>query len=236
MLNYGIEIAKQGYDVLSLYYFGQIGLPKYLENVELSYAASILEYIDKIGMDSQNINIVTFSRGTEFALLMSIYFKRDCNLILFSPSAYLFSSFKGKSSWIVNGLPLSSISFSWLTNLKRILNKNKPLVDSFNEEINKQDNISNYCIKSDMLLGNVVLFTGDEDLIWPSYDMAVQLERKSKNCHSITTYNFSGAGHTFTSDITDGGNLDGNLYAHIKSMEILKSSLNEWNMTIEKNK
>lgn len=226
--NMGFEIAQKGYNVLSLYYYGKPNLPHSLNKIDISFFDEIIFYIKENINPSSSITIVGASRGAELALLLATQYKQVSNVVLFSPSAFIFSGTDKSSAWTIDGEELPHITFSFRTVAQRLFNRKLPLVNSFRSELKHSKNYKKSKLDVSKFTGNILMFAGVEDLTWPSADMGKIIESDSISAASTELHTFENAGHTFSNVHYDGGDSDGNLYAFYTSQKILQKKLKIW--------
>ncbi|EXJ23885.1 Acyl-CoA thioesterase 1 [Alkalibacterium sp. AK22] len=224
----GHDLALKGYKVLSLYYFNKPELSKTLDKVDLSFFAEVLTYIDHIFPESESVTVVGASRGAELALLLAKEFSEVSNVILYSPSAFMFAGTKRASAWVINGHEAPYINFSIRTLCHRLLNRNLALVASFNRELKHSKKINQTLIDISSFEGNILMFAGDDDLTWPSVEMGQTIKHQAVSARSVELYIFKEAGHTFSTENYDGGTTDGNSFAFYNSLETVDMRMKEW--------
>lgn len=228
MLYKGIELAEEGFEVFSLYYFGRVGLASSLDLVELSFIEEVFDYINYLKIDASVLTILAASRGTELALLIAKHYQLNANLVLYSPSAYVFIGDNNHSAWQLNGAPFSFIHFSEETIQQRKKDVSLPLITSFEEELKNETDILEKKIDVSRLTGNILLFVGEMDTIWPSFSMAKKIKEDAYSAQSCQLYSFKEAGHVFSNHSFDGGTYDGNDYASYRSQQLLRDYLTVW--------
>jgi len=103
-------LASHGYPVLDVAYFHADGLPAELRNIPLEYFASAAQWLDKQpGVDPAHVIVMSASRGTEAALLLSDHFPALLHgAVLFAPGAAVSDSFPRPdgSAWTYRGQPV----------------------------------------------------------------------------------------------------------------------------------
>lgn len=224
-INMGKSIADLGYRVLSLYYFGRPHLSRGLDLIDLNFFQDVLSFINKLENKSP-ITLVGASRGAEMSLILTNYFPEINNLILFSPSSFVFPGNKNRSAWTYNGNEIQATHFSTKSKIKKIIHRNLSWPDFFRKEFktNKQAisiDISNFS-------GNLLTFSGSDDQVWHSAEMARLIEKASIKAQSVSCYEFEEAGHIFSNGLNNGGTFDGNAFAFYKSIQIMDKSLETW--------
>lgn len=229
-------LANNGFETLALYYFGQASQNKVLDRIWLEFFEGVLEYIG----DERLITIVGGSRGAELALLLSTYYDEIDNLVLYSPSAYVFQGArmdKVSSSWTYGGSELDFISRQNISKFDLLRLKCENLLGMpynsklfLSSTVKNTENLERCRIKSENTNANIILFYGDDDGIWDSKGMGAVIEEYAKN---VIVYEYEGVGHDFMGPsqfygILNGGVTEKNLKAYLDSNEKLLEQLGEW--------
>ncbi len=180
-------LASEGFDVYALYYFGQDNQTLILRNVEISMFEDMLKYIKSENSAVKKVNIVGFSRGTEFALLIAKYYPSDVsNVALFAPSAYMWPSYGAddEPAWAYKGesLPyLDSLKY-WTKEHRKQFEEDrsagKPSIMKwyFIDTLDNTPNLNDYLILKEPIDVNIIAFAGDDDMMWPAARMAKEIK------------------------------------------------------------
>ena len=229
-------LANRGYEVLALYYFGEKNVSKTLSEIPLEFFADVLDYIE----EDEALTILGSSRGAELGLLLSSYYDEIDNLVLYSPSAYVFpgNSFGEETyAWTYDGVGLpyvdsNNISSFVFMKLKLAEFLNAPFENRifFDSALKNTENLEDYRIKAENTSAEILVFSGTDDGIWNSSGMARLIEEHGSN---VTVYDYKNAGHVFLAQrvyegILIGGNPRDNLEAYIDSNKILLENLAKW--------
>ena len=202
-LNYGEQwanvLVKEGFGVMALAYFGVEHLNKQLIDVPLEYFQAALDTLkSKQGVDTNNIIIISISKGTEPALLLASTNKSVKLVIAASPSHVVWQGIDREnfssvsSSWSKENKPIPFVAFDYSKGYYPIINfylgaLEKPIADEAFIYIEKSS-------------ARLVLLSGGQDQIWPSSIMAksIQNRLKSKKLDAnVILYDFPTAGHGF---------------------------------------
>lgn len=229
-LELSYQLASFGYRVLALYYFGEYGLPQTLDTISIDFFEEVLEYIGI--SEAQDLTLVATSRGTELSQLLAAHYPEIKNLVLFAPASYYFSGMNQEHAWLVGEKAIPSIEFSPRVQLKFESNQYDSLAEAFMEELKSRENLASYETAIHHFTGNLLLFSGEEDHVWPSLIMAQQIEQRAIKAKSIQGYAYPNAGHSF-SFFDEGGTKTGNGFAYLDSLEKLHDSLKRWYDQIE---
>lgn len=234
----GIEIAQNGYEVVSLFYFGQENQPETLNNVPLEFFGEFLEYADKNNIDTSVITLIGGSKGAELSLVLSNYYDEIDNMVLFSPSTYVFqgSEFEeNKSSWTWNDeeLPFISLynsSFEPVMDMVSAVILNYPIsyCQIYETAIENTENPDESKIDISEFDGDILVFSGSDDAMWDSATMTEELYDMNKD--NVKFYIYENVGHVFDAvthayGIEFGGEKDNNLKAKEDSDSKLYSFL-----------
>ena len=211
-LDFSYQLASEGFHVLALFYFGQPYLAPTLDNVELDFFDDCLAYLGK-----KEISLIGFSRGTELAQLLAHNYKEIINLILFSPSNYFFCGENNGSSWQFAEEKMPYIHFSPRVRLKAFLKRYSCLRDAYLDELTKREELKSFETPIATFKGQLLLFSGEDDFLWPSQIMAHDLGKRAILAKSVKHTCYANAGHSFTF-FDDGGSRDGNSFAYLDSM------------------
>jgi len=112
-------LASHGFNVLSLPYFGEKGLPPQLSEVPLEYFERVFTWLSKNPITAgKEIQLFGMSKGGESALVLASRYPFIRKVALFSPHAYCFQgiAFKSVSSWTYGGksLPFIRLKNRWV--------------------------------------------------------------------------------------------------------------------------
>lgn len=233
------QLCEEGYEVLSLYFFGKENQNKKIENIDISFFDEILEYLSENSIDSSLITVIGFSKGAELTLLLTQYYNQIDNIVLYSPTAYVYQGeFNGNSPWKFKGKSMKFFKY----NDASLKSKIKPYIcsifkcpasyinifESLSKNVGENDN---RWIYKNKICGNILIFSGEDDQVWASVNDTKKL--KKYDPEHIEAYIFKDAGHIFSdlkylSNMKLGGNKVGNLKAKKESDEILIKKLNNW--------
>lgn len=235
-----LECVKQGYEVISFYFFGRLYQTDYLSEVPIEYFSKILNYAKENCQSTETITVIASSKGAEYALNLQNYYPQINNLVLFSPSSHNFQGLTENdvSSWVYNNENLPYISFknqSIMARLDNFMSEffhcNFSYKSKYSSSLKNADNAEEARIKTDNFKGNMLLFAGTADKYWDSAKMAQTIYDNHKDNTEI--YLYEGVGHDFIKGNSLkgyklGGTIDKNRNAYKESTEIMMKSINEW--------
>lgn len=246
------QLADDGYDVLSLFFFGQPNQKPTLANVPLEQFDEVADYIDEHVENSSDtadgtrdpVTVIGTSKGAEFAELLAARGYPVDNVVAFAPAHYSYSGLdfaRGQElpSFTDRGETVEYASFreaSISAGAKMMWDmatsypvSYRPTYES--AAANAGDNAR---IDLSGFGGNVLLFGGEDDQMWQSADAARALAEQGGN---IEVHTYPDAGHAFFPNADDvpngwqimlGGTVEGNRAAHDDAEKILRERLAQW--------
>ncbi len=196
----GVTFTSQGYAVLSLAYFAEMGLPQTLEEVPLEYFDKAVDWLKKQpGINPKAIGVVGGSRGSEAALLLASRNEDVRAVMAFAPSGIVWQGLDFDDvanmgpAWTAGGKPLPFVipdPASYRPNASM-----KPMFDKVLSEADKRPET---LIPVEKISGPILLLSGTADALWPSADMAERIVKRLKDKgfeHSVQHLSYEGAGH-----------------------------------------
>lgn len=241
-------LADQGYEVLSLFYFGMDNQTPDLVHVPLEFFEEVLAYIDDHIEDGEAITLYGSSKGAELALNLATYYPQVDHLVLWSPAAWNYMGLSNDfsqemmSSWTYGGEEVAYIDMT-KGNIGDGLNLildfvlNRPVnYRAGYESATLNDPYSEAArIKVEQTNADILIFAGGDDQLWHS-DLSAQTI-KEKRPENTEVHLYEEAGHIFELDryltvggltIELGGQLEANQQAAQASREILLDRLSQW--------
>ncbi|WKK62022.1 acyl-CoA thioester hydrolase/BAAT C-terminal domain-containing protein [Corynebacterium sp. P3-F1] len=239
-------LADDGYEVLSLFFFGQPNQAPSLANVPLDQFDEVRDYIKENAEDEGPVTVIGTSKGAEFAELLAAKGFAVDNVVAFAPGHYSysgldFSSGEDLPSFTSRGKPVEWASFRkasitagakvmWDMATKYPVSYRSTYESAAkNSDDSARINLSNFD-------GNVLLFGGEDDQMWQSDVAARALAEQGGN---IEAHVYPRAGHIFAYfpnseempngwQIMFGGTAEGNRAAHDDTERILRERLAQW--------
>lgn len=241
------ELYQDGYEVLSLFFFGQPNQAPTLANVPLDQFTEVSEYIDE-HVGEGPVTVIGASKGAEFALLLAQHGFDVDNVVAFAPAHYSYSGLDfsdgmSSPSFTLHGQDIPYASFrdgNWLTGWKvgvqAMTNYPVSYREMYEQAAAAAEEKGNTAARIDLgnYTGNVVLFAGQADRMWQSEVAALEVASTSK---SSEHHSYPDAGHVFfpnAGELGDGwqlmlgGTVEGNRAAHEDSERILRAKLESW--------
>lgn len=200
---YAAVLSNMGYNTLAVSYFSFRGLnklPRNLLNIDMKYFNSVLNWVKKNNKNLP-IGVMGLSKGAELALLLGTEFKKAINAIIaLSPSSHIFEGVylgenRGVSSWSSNDKELSFIKYPKKSKFSLFMEPGY-LYDVHHNglAISTLKELEEARIKVEKIECPTLLVTGEEDLTWPSKNMAETIIKKNDNINWI---NYPKVGHIF---------------------------------------
>lgn len=107
----GALLASHGYPTLSLGYFGEPGLPRYLQDIPLEYFERALHWLaSQPSVDPNRITVIGVSRGGEAALLVAATYPDLVHgVVACTTASHVLGAFPPPATgaaWTINGNPI----------------------------------------------------------------------------------------------------------------------------------
>jgi Dipeptidyl aminopeptidases/acylaminoacyl-peptidases len=200
-------LATYSYVVLALAYLGIDPLPRQLQEVPLEYFTKAIEWLRASDVIAhQKIVVVGVSKGAELALLLGATFSEIAAVEGYAPSAYVYQGLGESvtSSWSYCGQPLPFVAYEpapvFEAYEKRQLVQGAPIAyrKLYLETLQHTDELTPATIPIERIQGPVLLFSGEDDQMWPGTLFAEQVEqrlRKHKHPYWHQHVSYANAGH-----------------------------------------
>lgn len=243
LYNQSLKLAQSGNEVVALYYFGSPNMPELLDQVPIDFYQEFLTYCKTNCASQSPQTIVGYSKGTELAQLLATKYSSIENLVLYSPSHYVYQGLDQQnpaSSWTMNGQDLPYISThgadpgdigSMFGNM--LVNSPVSFRSLYQSALKNASNKDEAKIPVASSLKHVVMFVGGKDMLWPSDVMASEIKAAAGGRAEVYTY--ENAGHTFAgpgyNGITmtmTGGTSEANNAAKDASDKLLVEKISQW--------
>lgn len=241
------RLSQDGYEVLSLFFFGMKNQQRELVRVPLEFFQEVLAYCEGNVEDDSVITVYGASKGAELALNLAVRYSEINNIILVAPAEFSymglsFSNREMQSSWTWEGIEVPFIDMAKgdaMEGIKMMFDMitGAPVAyrGSYESAAKGDPNREEARIKVENTDANILLIAGTDDLMWQS-DIAAEsiYKQRSENTEKLI---YEGAGHIFFQDryfnngsmvLVLGGNLETNEEAGRESNIILLERLEEW--------
>lgn len=240
-------LASRGFNVLSLPFHGEAGLPNQLSMIPLEYFERAFDWLAKNPITRcKDLWILGMSKGAEASLILASQNPAITRMVLWAPHAYCFNgiAFKNESSWSYEGTPIPYIRLKnrWLVkNMLDCMMKNKPFgyTSTYRKGLAMATNREAARIKVEKMNTDVMMFTSKDCNMWNTFDgcleiMATLDENHYGHEYDLTVYEDAGepyyipyvipAGETSAKllprlVLSTGGTLKGNAFARADSWE-----------------
>ncbi len=239
-------LASHGYITLALAYFREEGLPKDLCNIPVETVKEGIEFLKGLPeVNKERIGIFGGSKGAELALLSASLFPEIKAVVAYVPSHVVWAGMRGfmgvnESSWTFDGKPLPFVPYTITPEFIEVFRSGKSLRIGllYESSLKNKDAVEKALIAVEKINGTVLLISGKDDHLWPSYQMAEEIMNRLKqfnHSHPSQHLSYDNAGHvigfSFTSvlnsvkfgNIDMGGTIEGNAFAILDSIpKVLK--------------
>lgn len=174
----GKAVAREGYGVLSLAYFGADGLPANLQEIPLEYFDQALVWLAAQPLaDSRRIGIYGISVGGETALLVASRHPEIKAVIAAVPSSFVWQGINMhdftsvKSTYSLNGKPVSYVPYDNKAAFTSVL-------DLYQRSLAQPDIPAAAAIPVERIGGAILLLSSKDDRLWPSTMMSDQVIKR----------------------------------------------------------
>jgi len=240
-------LASHGFNVLSLPFFGEKGLPTQLSRIPLEYFDRVFAWLANHPLTGgKEVWLLGMSKGAELALILASRYPSITRVALWAPHAYCFQgiAYKNESSWTYagNDLPYIRLRNRWV--FARLLGsfiKNEPFefASIYKKGISLAQNKESARIKVEDAQADLLLFASKQCGMWNTYDGSVQILdtlRRNSYPHHYDLIVYEGAGEPYLVPyvipasessakiaprlvLSMGGTLKGNAHARADSWE-----------------
>lgn len=240
-------LASHGFNVLSVPFFGEKGLPAQLSRIPLEYFERVFTWLRNHPLTAgKEIQILGMSKGAEVALILASRYPFITKVALWAPHAYCFQgiAFKNESSWSYKGqdLPYIHLRNRWVyASMLSGFIKNKPFefASIYKKGVAVAQNKDTARIKVEDAHADMLLVTSKDCGMWNTYDGCIEIMSTLQKHNYPYTYdlvNYENAGepylvpHVFPAGenslkmaprlmLSMGGSLEGNARARADSWE-----------------
>lgn len=195
-------LVQDGYDVLSIAYFGKQGLPKNIEHIPLEYLEKVISIVKK-KYTFRKMVLLGISKGAEYTLTFASYYHLVDGIICYSPSSFVLPNHVGlkenenqKSSWVFNDTEVPFAELRHFSDKAGIVTYKNYIQPILNDSIQ----LKKSRIKVENIRCNLLLLSGEDDLVWPSAQMGELIKSKIEESNSninVEHISFKNCGHQF---------------------------------------
>lgn len=202
------EFVKKQYVGLSLPYIGNKALPELPEEIDLEYFEKAIKWLMlQPEVEPKKIIVMGASRNAELALLIASTFPKLINgVVAYSPSSVSWSntvlpynSNEIKASWKYKGVDVPYVP---MTKIEGNNSDKIETLDYWKSGLKKTEYLAKAMIKVEKINGPILLFSGNDDAVWPSSIMADMIEQRlidSNFKFPIENIKYKNAGHLISS-------------------------------------
>ncbi len=192
---------------LSIPYSGSIGLPELPEEIELKYFENAIHWLIKQpAVDPNKIVVMGASKNAELALIIASTFQELVSgVIAYAPSSVSWSntvlpynSDELKASWKYKGIDIPYIPMDKIKgNQSNTIN----MLEYWENGLKKTDFVEEAVIKVEQINGPILLFSGNDDKVWPASKMADMIEKRLEANgfkYAFQNLKYNNAGHSIS--------------------------------------
>ena len=188
------SLIKNGYNVVTVAYFGLEGINPNLNKVNInSFEKAINKYKTYPNVDDRKIVFIGISKGAELSLLLASIYPEIHTVVAMVPSNVVFQAsnitLSQDSSWLYDGEEVPFVPyprFSWNT-IKGVFSGDN-FRDMHIEALENTQAVKKAKIKVENINGNIYLLSAKYDNIWPSTEMSNDMMNRLKNKNFSHTY------------------------------------------------
>lgn len=190
-------IAAKGFSSAAISYFGGEYQFKSLKNIPLELIDSSRAYIERQIGKYEQVYLMGTSRGAELALLYASYRDDIDGVFAIAPSSYVFQGLESTPipAWTLNEETIPYLAVGGdeteVDDNGRILLLNKFLASVENADSTTEIEVEN-------IKGDILLFSGQDDQLWPASMMADKIENRLELKgfpYQVYNYQYEHAGH-----------------------------------------
>ena len=203
-------IAASGRSALAVAYFdwrGENGLPTNLSEIPLEVFSTALDRLkEHPQVLTDDLSIVSFSKGTEAALLLATERSDIRKVVAYVSSAYVWESARMsveeevKSSWTWRGEPLPFARFDADESFYETFDKTK--LRAFHKRALEDEEVRRRArIPVEKSEASILLLSGEEDSLWPSSSMSETIVKRFEEvggASQVEHLSFEDVGHSFS--------------------------------------
>lgn len=213
------ELSKKGYPCLGVAYFKTKNTPKNLSEIPLEYFKQAIDaYLNRPEIKGKKLVLIGRSKGGELVLLLASKYSEIKGVIAVVPSHVIWQginadwSAANSSSWSYQGEPLPYVPYD--------LSSEKGFVELYELSLQQKEYIEKATIPVEDIKGPVIIFSGEEDTMWPATFMGNKVIERLKENNFPYWYRhdiYENAGHVFDPNrLNRGGTEEGNKKAKIE--------------------
>lgn len=235
-------LAREGHEVLSLFYFGQPDQPEVLNRVPVETASLAIDWAEANADASDPVTLVGTSKGAELAALLPTYEDRVDNVVLFAPVDHVAQGLDQRdtaSSWTHQGVEIPYAGYADSRDIGPLISMTAAMVFGYPmhlrpiyEAMLSGQEVDDKRIDLTRVPGEVLIFAGGDDQMWPADSSARRFAESRPDRTEVHIY--PDAGHVFdvpgayAGAMRMGGSAEANAAARADSDRILVDRLADW--------
>jgi dienelactone hydrolase len=204
-------LASHGYAALALGYFRMPGLPQGLVNIPLEYFENAIRWMrGHAWLGDGFLAVIGVSRGGELALLLGATFPEVNAVVACVPSGVLVGPFgpsepgdkRSRAAWTRHGAPLPYLEQNNRTGDMSVIDRSARDVAGsplFLTWLRDPAAVQRSTIPVERIKGPVLLISGKDDAMWPSFVLAEMARRRLEEFQHPFPFAhlaYDGAGHS----------------------------------------
>jgi dienelactone hydrolase len=205
--NLAQALAAQGIPALAVAYFNYAGLPSKLQRIALEYFERPIAWL-RSQAESRNLQLAILgrSRGAELALQLASVYDDFKSVIAISPSHVRWGAPGGRAgAWTHAGRDLPFVQSRTEPAPQPSPTKHDgvdffPLRAHFEHDLADNPSLPEAVIPVERIAGDLLLFAGQDDQLWPSDVSADEIERRARShgfAHELHNVQYPNVGHDF---------------------------------------
>lgn len=169
----------QGYNVLTLAYFGTPTTPARLDRIDLgALHRAARETMDRPELQSRCLIALGGSKGAELSLALAAHFEDIDAVVAMSPADTVFPAHTEAmttSSWSIDGQPLPFAPMPWAA-LPDLIRGD---IGAVMARMRAQPEAATARIRTEKIEAPVLLIASEQDEMWPALSMAREIEARA---------------------------------------------------------
>jgi hypothetical protein len=240
-------LASHGFNVLSVPFFGEKGLPTRLSRVPVEFFEKAIAWLENHPLTAgKDVQVLGMSKGAEAALILASRNPQIKRMVVWAPHAYCFNgiAYKNESSWTYQGqeLPFIRIKNRWvISEMLACMVQNKPFryTTVFKKSLALAQNKAAARIRVEDIQADLLMVTGTDCGMWNTYEGSLEIMETLRECgypHSYELVVYEDAGEPYLVPyvvpagintmklaprlvLTTGGTVKGNAHARADAWE-----------------
>lgn len=238
-----VSLAEQGYEVYSLFFFGQENQQAQLQDVPLEFFGEVTDRIEAGSARPGPLTVIGSSKGAELALLLAEQYEQIDNVVLYAPTMHSYQGLmfgqEVPASFTRGGQDVPYLSFrdaslGALAGQLSAMAFNYPVsyLSTYESVVDGADPAAVEAAALDpaAVEGGLLVFAGGDDRMWPSATAAQQVQDANP---AAEVHVYPEAGHVFggyghSGGLALGGTDQANTDAREESTRVLEEALATW--------